>query len=545
MKLEKSKKKYSNLNKLIKRVFDWLFNCKKKASLQIVKYSESSLAEALSNKYTSPEVISNKNHFIYLKGYLGSPDMDTKTIMIEENYMSKDFLHDYASYYSLCFEEYPKFCKRVHFFSNDFDEDKFKEIIQKSEQECKDFWNHYLGFVVIKPIPVTILGFTVLKTYSNGANFTDRNFWGVRQYKVHLFGNEVELTSLAFQEQDSVLAACATTAIWSMLNKASVDFHTILKSPSQITKDADNTSFDGSRLFPNKGLNLLQICQAILNSGLVSEIKQPDFRLIINDNNSINIVSNQYLKKILNAYSPIGIPIILIISVPTGTVYGLHAITISGFKQKAPVPISPKDETSWLSENIEKFYAHDDQWGPFAKIEFGENNSLETPWTSFHVNRNPTYVTNIVVPIYPKIRISYEDIESIVLGLDAILTIFFEDKIKYDLIWDIKITYSEDIKKNIKNSNLYSSEKLTFLTKSLPKYVWVASCYIGEDKIFDFIFDATDVNSGMIGKDFICYISDIKPILSEFLTLNRNYLRKAFHGSKLVYYDFLIQNLKL
>jgi hypothetical protein len=103
---------------------------------------------------------------------------------------------------------------------------------------------------------------------------------GVRNYTIHLFGNVLTIESLAFQEQDTVLAACATTAIWTMLNKASVDFHTILKSPSQITKDADNLSFDGSRLFPNKGLNLLQICQAIYNSGLESEIKQPDIIIL-------------------------------------------------------------------------------------------------------------------------------------------------------------------------------------------------------------------------------------------------------------------------
>src|SRR6218665_1183903 len=323
MKPKKNKKKSLNLKRLIKRIFDWLFNCKK-GTVEIFKYSEDTLAIALSNKYTPPEVIAQKNHFLYLKNYLSDDEMGAKTIVIEENYISKDFLHDYASYYSLCFEVYPKFCRRVHFFRNNFDLDRFNEVIVGQELDNKDFWEHYLGFVVIKPIPVTVLGYTVLKTYSNTGSFDNRNFWGTRNYKVHLFGNEIDINSLAFQEQDSVLSACATTAIWSMLNKAAIDFHTILKSPSQITKDADNTSLDGSRLFPNKGLNLLQICQAILNSGLVSEIKQPNF-VANHFGNQINIVNNQYLKKILNAYSPIGIPIILIINVPNGNNYGLHA----------------------------------------------------------------------------------------------------------------------------------------------------------------------------------------------------------------------------
>lgn len=511
----------------------------------ISQYSEENLSLALSNKYTSPEVISKKNHFLYLKDYLSSPDMNAKTIVIEENYISKDFLHDYATYYALCFEEYPKFCKRVHFFSNEFTGEEFNSIILKKELDCKDFWQNYLGFVVVKPIPVTVIGYTVLKTYSNSVNFNDRNFWGVRQYKVHLFGNEIELTSLAFQEQDSVLSACATTAIWSMLNKASVDFHTIMKSPSQITKDADNTSPDGSRLFPNKGLNLLQICQAILNSGLVSEIKQPDYELVNSSGEVIaKFVSNRYLKKILNAYSPIGIPIILIISVPNDFNYGLHAITISGFKQKSPEVIPLGSEVSWLSDNIEKIYAHDDQWGPFARINFNDVASLVTPWTEFHATKNLTYATNIVVPVYPKIRISYEDIEYIVLGLDAILSLFFDSKIVADLVWDIKINYSEDVKSIVKNSSLDDNDKITYLTKSLPKYIWVASSYIGDNKVFDFTFDATDVSSGMIGKGFICYFPDVKLLLSEFLTSNRDILQPLFnHSAKSIYYDFLIEQL--
>jgi hypothetical protein len=514
--------------------------------LEILPYSDIELSKALSNKYTSSEVILEKNHFVYLKNYLGSADMGTQTILIEENYISKDFLHDYAMYYSFCFEDYPKFCKRIHFFSNKFNEKEFKEILLQKEINCKDFWEHYLGFIVVKPIPITVIGYTVLKTYSNSVNFNDRNFWGVRQYKVHLFGNEIELTSLAFQEQDSVLSACATTAIWSMLNKASIDFHTIMKSPSQITKDADNTSPDGSRLFPNKGLNLLQICQAILNSGLVSEIKQPDYDIFDSNNNWISkFVSNKYLKKILNAYSPIGIPIILIINVPNGNSYGLHAITISGFKKNQPVAFPPKSEVSWLSDNIEKIYAHDDQWGPFARINFIDEVSLSTPWTLFHPTEMPTYATNIVVPVYPKIRISYEDIEYIVLGLDAILSLFFAKTIAFDLVWDIKINYSEDVKTSIKNSSLENTDKINYLTKSLPKYIWVASCYVGENKVFEFTFDATDVSSGMIGKGIICYFPDIKPLLSKFLNSNRTILQPLFnHSAKSIYYDFLIEHLK-
>lgn len=514
--------------------------------MQILPYTDNSLAQSLSNKYTSPEVIASKNHFIYLKGYLGDQGLNAKTIVIETDYVSKDFLHDYASYYALCFEQYPKFCKRVHFFNNSFTEAEFQAIILGNEKDHAEFWEKYLGFVVVKPIPVTVIGYTVLKTYSNSQDFNSRNFWGVRKYKVHFYGNEIVFDSLAFQEQDSVLAACATTAIWSMLNKASVDFHTILKSPSQITKDADNVSPDGSRLFPNKGLDLFQICRAILNSGLVSEIKQDNYLLKNPAGQTIaKVVSNRHVKKILNAYSPIGIPIILVINVPNGSSYGLHAIAVSGFKQKAPVAILPKQEISWLSDNIEKFYAHDDQWGPFARIDFQNDAELLTPWSVFHPKKSPTYTTNIVVPVYPKIRISYEDIEAIVLGLDAILTLFFDNKIVSDLVWDIKIDFSENHKSRIKSSSLDPAEKINILAKSQPKYLWIATCYIAEFKILEFTFDATDVVSSMIGQDLISYLpNDIKSELKQHLILNQNLHQTLFHHiASIKYYQFLIDRL--
>ncbi len=508
--------------------------------MKILPFTEDNFSEAITNNYTPKEIIIRKKHFLYFKEYLGDKGLKAKTIVIEKKYINKDFFEDYASYYAFCYENYPKYCKRVHFFSNDFTKEQYQKIIIESKNKHNEFWKHYLGFIVIKPIPFRVIGFSILKTYYQGQNFDERNFWGCRNYKIHLHGNEIDIISLAFQEQDNVLAACATTAIWSVLNKASADFYTVLKSPSEITKDAGNVSPDGSRLFPNKGLDLLQICRSILNSGLVTEVKQPDYTLY-----DTKFVSNQYLKKILNAYSPIGIPIILIIDVPNGNKYALHAITVSGYKKTVPKSIKSQKETSWLSDNIEKFYAHDDQWGSFARIEFKNIIELKTPWSEFHPKKLPTYTKSIIVPIYPKIRISYEDIESIVLGLDAILTLFFQNKTISDLVWDIRVDYSENYKNQIKTSSLSDSQKITILTDSLPKYLWISSCYIEKYKIFDFTFDATDVNSAMIGKDVVSYLpSSIVSQLHKFLQNKQTLLQPLLKSpSSSTYYEFLLKNI--
>ena len=102
--------------------------------MQILPFSNENLAKSLAHKFTPEEVISKKYHFLYLKEYLNSADLGAKTIVIEENYISKDFIHDFASYYALCFEEYSKFCKRVHFFNKSFDDSEFKKVILDKEK---------------------------------------------------------------------------------------------------------------------------------------------------------------------------------------------------------------------------------------------------------------------------------------------------------------------------------------------------------------------------------------------------------------------------
>jgi hypothetical protein len=515
--------------------------------VEILNYSSENLALSLSNEYTPSEVITRKHHFVYLKNYLSSAQIGAKTIVIERKYINKDYLDDYSFYYSSCFKDYGSVCTRVHFFSNEFKEGEFLEIIKSSPENHQAHWNSYLGFVVVKPIPYTVIGFTILKTYTEDVPDMKRNFWGLRNYKVHLFGNKITVNSLAFQEQDSVLAACATTAIWSMLNKASTDFHTVLKSPSEITKDADRIGFDGNRLFPNKGLTLIQICQAIHGSGLVSEIKSANYPIKDSKGEVTRIaVSATYLKQIINAYSSIGIPIILYVDVPNGDGYGGHAITISGHCE-TEIVAKPKDEAdiSYLSDNIVKLYAHDDQFGPFVKIEFNSDFSITSAWTEIDSKHKPTFVNSAVVSLYPKIRIKYEDINCIVLGLDRILTFFFDSIIVNDLVWDIKLTYSEDFKNNIKSASLGDEEKLKILQKSLPRYIWIADCYIGLQKAITFTFDATDISNGMNGLNILFYFKGLKDELKAFINAEKEQcLLLLSPETGITYYDFIIDELE-
>ena len=515
---------------------------------QVTPFTEDAFASALANEHTSKELVKSKNHFRYFKKYLG--EINAKTILIEEGYISKDFLHDYASYYSLCFEKYDKRCKRVHFFALDFDASTFEKMLEGHHVD-RDIPGSYLGFIVVKPIPYTLIGYSLLKVYSNSP--ITRHFWGTKIYEVHLYGWKLKVDSLAFQEQDTVLSACATTAIWTMLSKASDYRLALIKSPNEITKDSGILSHDGSRLFPNKGLDIRQICQAIYLSGLVTEVLQAD--LILPDNIPPQrqplhpfkkVVSKSYLKKILNAYSSIGIPLILVIGVPNGRTYGLHAISVPGFKQSPPAPIATTPAISYWSDNIEKFYAHDDQWGPFVRIEWHNDFEMVTEWND---GTRRTYVLQIVIPTFPKIRISYHDIEVIVLGLDRILTTIFGSSTVQDLVWDIRIDYSERYKQDIIELDpKVFPNKLKHLQMQLPKYVWIVTCYIGDKTALKFVFDATGLSQAMLGLDVLSFLpQEITDSLITFLDANQtnSAVVDVFgHTANEEYYQFFLKSLR-
>lgn len=86
---------------------------------ELLPYTEDNLAHALSNSHMPPPEVRRKHHFPYFSEYLGTSNdgLGARTIVIEDPYISHSFQADYADYYSRGFADYPRHCKRVHFFS--------------------------------------------------------------------------------------------------------------------------------------------------------------------------------------------------------------------------------------------------------------------------------------------------------------------------------------------------------------------------------------------------------------------------------------------
>ncbi len=180
---------------------------------EVIEYSIDALIKLLADRSEASEsYIHGKIHSTYFEGYFR--ELGAKTIIVEKIYVDRDFLEDFAAYYVRCFYRYDRFCSRLHFFTETFSKEDFDYILENvSDTKIDQLKGSYLGFIVVKPLPETIIGRTCLKTYH--ASPEGRNFPITRKYPVNLFGIGLSVETLAFQEQDRVAAACATSALWT------------------------------------------------------------------------------------------------------------------------------------------------------------------------------------------------------------------------------------------------------------------------------------------------------------------------------------------
>lgn len=446
-------------------------------SFEVHEYSEESLSLAFSSDVISQDKVKSKKHFIYFIDYLDSNQgIGAKTIVLENRYVSKAYLSDYSNYYSVCFQDYGRICKRIHFFNSSFDEKGFRTHLL--DEKSKLLEDSYLGYIVIKPLPDSIIGPTLLRTYGDLPT-RKRHYFAVRQYEVNLFGRKIFLDSLAFQEQDTVVSACASTSIWSAFHKTSQLFQTKLPSPSEITKSAGNLFFNSGRTFPNQGLNITQICKAIEEVGLVSELR----------NSELYRSEMIRAKRFVYAYNKARIPVLLFIKLHERE---HHLVTVVGFSEAEKKPIKT-EEISLAADQIERFYIHDDQVGPFARLGFKNQTALETPWWDENNNLISAWIHALIVPLYPKIRISFDDIFKKINLVDKILF----GQLTPELEWDIYLAESNDYKNEIvSDPSLSNRLKEKICLQNHPKYIWIARVRINGSLIFEFIFDSTDISRG-------------------------------------------------
>ena len=177
-------------------------------TFEVRAFKSGVVSKALAEFSGADEItLKDRVHASYFAGYLS--DIGAATLVAEHQYIDKDYLEDYEGYYARCFSSYERRCTRLHFFSFRFSDQDLANTLNAKEGAIpvEEFQKKgaYLGFIVVKPLPMTVIGRTCLAVYpSDGGR---RHYPVTREYSVSLFGIELRVRSLAFQEQDRAAAA--------------------------------------------------------------------------------------------------------------------------------------------------------------------------------------------------------------------------------------------------------------------------------------------------------------------------------------------------
>lgn len=283
-----------------------------------------------------------------------------QSVVVEDEYIDLDYRAGFARFHYLRHHDTPRRCKRLHFFSCQLT----KEHMMDMPLEIK---GQYLGFTVLRPLPIAHLGRSLLSdrlapvTQAMGERYiTCRTVC-----RANLAGNEIKFGGTPWMEQDTLVSACASAALWIASCYMSYKYHPEFKEycTPHITDMATRYNVELGRPMPSGGLTVEQMMYALQEMGYEPVPYVP---------NSASVAH-----KICYRYVESEIPVIIVLGFPGGG----HVVTAVGH---AFNPQSrPKVEQYTYGDNTQLSYCRtsdfaeglivqDDAGGPFRHLEFVE-----------------------------------------------------------------------------------------------------------------------------------------------------------------------------
>ena len=301
------------------------------------------------------------NQVAYLREYLR--DLGVKSVVEEPNYFDRDYLAEFSAFYAISARGYPNICKRLHFFSAPVGRAQLEAALGGDGDAYGIMQASYAGFSVIRPIPSAPLGRTVLALYPNDdPGRPPRIFDPARDYKAHIGGIELVIKGLAWQQQDTGVAACATIGVWTMLHSSAFDEHHAIPTTADITKAAHKSASLGNRIFPSVGLTIYQLAEAIKEHGLSPVICQGDIK-------PDGGFSRERFATTCAAFIRSGYPVLVLGKFSDGSG---HAQCAVGFRDAPPLLDGP---VSMADKAVDHLYIHDDNLGANVRFRICANDA--------------------------------------------------------------------------------------------------------------------------------------------------------------------------
>jgi hypothetical protein len=172
-----------------------------------------------------------------------------KGVLIERNYVDKDYRSTYYNFYSKKGQHYRADCVRLHFFDQTV---KFDEKALKLGCPDNRLPDHYFGYMVLRPTGIATIGRSIVSPdVRSGAN----RFIITADHKVHLLGYRLTVQGFPSMDQHIDISVCAHAACWSILRHYSERYSVYQEFLTHdITLMAQQ--FNPGGLVPSKGLEV-------------------------------------------------------------------------------------------------------------------------------------------------------------------------------------------------------------------------------------------------------------------------------------------------
>ncbi|WP_147678857.1 hypothetical protein [Algibacter pacificus] len=370
-------------------------------------------------------------------------------VNVEHPYVDKTYRDSYYKYFASKRDTFSRDTIRLSFFNEQVEDKDFREL-----KKLENLEDSYLGFMVLRPTFPQIIGRTVLR--KDCLKRTDYITSGV-VYNTTVNSIKLKVIGFPHSSQDSETISCAETTVWGLLEYFGFKYPEYKPMlPSKINDVLGKYSTE--RLIPSNGLTAGQIAYALKEFGFGVKIY------------SRKSYGNEF-EKIIRVYVESGIPIVGLIQNTNGIG---HALNIIGRANITKDSINHLSMAKTIDNNVNVYEFEeldidycfvDDNYPPYQLTKLKDPASYYT---------NPKWkgceITNIIVPLYPKIYLEAGEAKKIAFTVIEQLKLI-KDK---DIVVKTFLASSRSFKNAIAlNEKLNEDAKELLLATSMPKFIWI------------------------------------------------------------------------
>ena len=194
---------------------------------------------------------------IRLKSIIDTIKSSEITVVIENDYVDKQYRDTYYSYYSQKYSSFNRNCIRLSFFEGYVNQE---DIIKNSVDYIERI---FIGVIVLRPLTVGNIGTTLL----NPRKLKVCGYLQFCKYKVMICGKKISFDAFPFVSQDDETMTCAETAIYNLINYYGhkyPDYRILM--PREILDSLERTHYE--RVLPAKGIGDEYITKVLSESHL-------------------------------------------------------------------------------------------------------------------------------------------------------------------------------------------------------------------------------------------------------------------------------------